>query len=79
MPSLPITLSTIRTTTTNNVTRWHCTDCYFSGIVLNNLPPLYCVRPHRTVATQLFGNQNSNTKEREFGEEIYPNKATSER
>ncbi len=75
MPNTPTnpSLSTIETTTTNNITRWHCTKCSFSGLVINNLPPLYCVRPHNsTVATKLLGKQNSNTGDKFSGETVYP-------
>ncbi len=76
MTNTPITpsLSTITTTTTNRVTRWHCTKCDFSGLVLNNLPPLYCVRPHNnpTVATKLLGGQDKDTGDKFSGETVYP-------
>lgn len=75
MPNTPTnpSLSTIATTTSNNITRWHCTECNFKGLVTNNLPPLYCVRPHSpTVATELLGSQDRDTSDTFAGETIYP-------
>jgi len=74
-----VNLSTIVITTRGT---WYCSKCSMLGVLVNNTAPLYCIRNHalkppqvsttNTLATKLFGKQDSNTKQQEFGETIYP-------